>query len=120
MSQVTNKWQRALSDGRPWLVVSVLMGAVGLICGFLGMMVGGLGMGGSGCSSSCMDTVHTFASIGLLFMGSTIATTLASIGVIWVIQTPALKTWKSVFLTAVNLFVVLVAGLGCAFLVGFL
>lgn len=102
-----------------WLLGGMASVGIGLIWGFLGFMTAGLGISGSGCSHQCMSRVSFLAFMGRLFLGPAIGAAIVSIGVTWVNQSPPLKVWISVGMTALNAYVVLLAGAAFAFLTGF-
>lgn len=117
MSDIQNRnWRNALQDGKYWLLGALITGAIGLFLGFLGVMAIGVGVSGSGCGSQCMESVETVALFGQCFLALAFIAAILSIGATWKYQANQMKTWVSVVITVINLFILLLAGSSIAFL----
>ena len=109
--------QRLLRDARTWLLLALLVGGSGLLCGLFGMLLVGMGVSGSGCGRQCMNNVMLFTRIGMLLLGLGMAAALTALVLLWSLQRHSLRLWLRLLLSLLALLMLLVGGASFSLLV---
>jgi hypothetical protein len=109
--------RRLLRDARTWLLLALLVGGSGLLCGLFGMLLVGMGVSGSGCGRQCIDNVMLFSRIGMLLLGLGMAAALTALVLLWSLQRHSLRLWLRLLLSLLALLMLLVGGASFSLLV---